>query len=101
MIMSLAFLVPGLVAFSVGEAILIPIPDVMLHEIASPELKGTYYGIGESRYLGYFIGPVIGGVFLQAGRPLFGVQAAVIAGMAYLVLARVPNTAHRPQGGNR
>jgi MFS family permease len=101
MIVSLAFLVPGLVAFSGGEAILIPIPDVMLHEIASPELKGTYYGIGESRYLGYFIGPVIGGVFLQAGRPLFGVQAAVIAGMAYLVLARVPNTAHRPQGGNR
>ena len=97
MTVSLAFLVPGLVAFSVGEAILIPIPDIMLHGISSPELKATYYGIGESRYLGYFIGPVLGGVFVQACRPLFGVQAAVIAGIAYLVLARVPDTTHSPQ----
>lgn len=91
---SLAFLVPGVLAFSAGEAILIPIPDIMLHEIAPPDLKATYYGLGESRYLGFFLGPVIGGAFLQAGHAIFGIQAAVLAAAAYLVLARIPDTAH-------
>jgi MFS family permease len=91
---SLAFLVPGILAFSAGEAILLPIPDIMLHEIAPPDLKATYYGLGESRYLGFFIGPVIGGACLQAGHLIFGIQAAVVAAAAYLILARIPDIAH-------
>jgi MFS family permease len=94
---SLAFGVPGLLAFSAGEAILLPIPDIMLHEIATPDLKATYYGLGESRYLGYFIGPVIGGACLPMGHLVFGIQAAVLAAVACLILARIPDTAHPPE----
>jgi hypothetical protein len=94
---SLAFGVPGMLAFSAGEAILLPIPDIMLHEIAPPYLKATYYGLGESRYLGYFIGPVIGGACLPMGHPVFGIQAAVLAAVACLILARIPDPTHRSE----
>lgn len=95
--MSLAFGVPGMLAFSAGAAILLPIPDIMLHEIATPDLKAIYYGLGESRYLGYFIGPVIGGACLPMGHLVFGIQAAVLAAVACLILARIPDTAHPPE----
>jgi hypothetical protein len=94
---SLAFGVLGTLAFSAGEAILLPIPDIMLHEIAPPYLRAIYYGLGESRYLGYFNGPVIGGACLPMGHPVFGIQAAVLAAVAFLILARIPDPAHCPE----
>jgi MFS family permease len=73
------FLYIGVVAWTVGEAVMVPLPDVLIHEYTPPERRGAYFGLAELRYLGFFLGPVAGGALLPLGTGLyFGSMAVVI-----------------------
>lgn len=59
--------------FALGESVLFPMPDVYLHKVAPERHKAAYFGIGELRYLGFLIGPTLGGWLLGLGPVVFGV----------------------------
>ncbi|MGI5325329.1 MFS transporter [Actinomadura nitritigenes] len=75
----LAWMYAGIVFWTVGEGILLPMPDMAVHEMASDELKGAYFGLSEVRQLGFFLGPLAGGLLLDAGTaPYFAVMGTSI-----------------------
>ncbi|MCQ8772078.1 MFS transporter [Streptomyces sp. AA8] len=71
-------LLAGVFAWTVGEAILMPMADLITHRIAPDEEKGAFFGALEIRYLGFFAGPILGGALLGGGTwNYFGVMAAI------------------------
>ncbi|MEU8799116.1 MFS transporter [Spirillospora sp. NPDC048819] len=75
----LAWLYAGIVFWTIGEGVLLPMPDMAVHEMASDEHKGAYFGLSEVRQLGFFLGPFAGGFLLDAGTtPYFAVMGAFI-----------------------
>jgi MFS family permease len=85
----LAVLALGTVAFALGEALLYPVGDMLLHNASTPTTRGTYFGAGELRYVGFFLGPVLGGALLEIGRTVYLVAALVITALGAAVLARL------------
>jgi len=75
----LAWLYAGIVFWTIGEGVLLPMPDIAVHEMASGEHKGAYFGLSEVRQLGFFLGPFTGGLLLDAGTtPYFLVMGTFI-----------------------
>lgn len=79
---------PWLVAvflLSVGEAVLFPLFNVLIDEMAPPHLKGSYFGASALSGLGWALAPLVGGWLLQVwgGPALF----AVMTGICVLVFA--------------
>lgn len=54
----------GIVFWTIGEGTLLPMPDMAVHQLASDEKKGAYFGLSELRYIGFFLGPILGGALL-------------------------------------
>ena len=82
------YLFAAVVFWTLGEAILLPLPDIAVHTLASADRKGTYFGLSELRYLGFFVGPALGGWLLEAAVPVyFGVMAVAVF-PAVVLLAR-------------
>ena len=86
-----ALLYAAIVLWTLGEAILLPLPDVAVHSLATDDLKGAYFGLSELRYLGFFVGPVLGGALLDLSVPVY------FAVMAALVLLCVPLLLRTPR----
>ncbi|WP_067033503.1 MFS transporter [Streptomyces dysideae] len=78
----------GIVFWTVGEGVLLPLPDIAVHEIASDDRKGTYFGVAEIRYLGFFAGPFVGGLLLGGDAVYFVVMALSIFVCAPLLMSR-------------
>ncbi|MGW1539059.1 MFS transporter [Streptomyces sp. NPDC002309] len=78
----------GVVFWTVGEGVLLPLPDIAVHEIARDDRKGTYFGVAEIRYLGFFAGPFAGGLLLGGGVLYFVVMALSIFVCAPLLMTR-------------
>jgi MFS family permease len=74
----------GVVFWTVGEGTLVPIPDMLVHEIAVDGRKGLYFGLSDARQFGFFAGPVVGGLLLA------GSTAAYFAVMGAMIFACVP-----------
>ncbi|WP_033136547.1 MFS transporter, partial [Aeromonas finlandensis] len=79
---------PWLIAvflLSVGEAVLFPLFNVLIDEMAPPHLKGSYFGASALSGLGWALAPLVGGWLLQVwgGPALF----AVMTGICVLVFA--------------
>lgn len=81
------FLYLGVVTWTVGEAVLIPMPDVLIHEHTPPERSGAYFGLAELRYVGFFLGPVTGGALLTVDDGAYFGLLAVIVLLAWPPLA--------------
>jgi MFS family permease len=83
------FLYAGVVLWTVGEALLLPMPDMIIHAITPADRRGTYFGLAELRYLGFFVGPVVGGALLPHGAwPYFATIAAIFFLAAPLLAGR-------------
>lgn len=91
----LVMLYLGIVFWTVGEGVLLPMPDIAVHEIAVDNRKGTYFGVAEIRYLGFFAGPLVGGLLLANNAVYFAVMALGIFVCAPLLMARSANAAKR------
>ncbi|MNZ99581.1 putative transporter [compost metagenome] len=77
-----ALLWPWLVAvflLSVGEAVLFPLFNVLIDEMAPAHLKGSYFGASALAGLGWALSPLVGGWLLQVwgGPALFTVMTAI------------------------
>ncbi|WP_368205929.1 MDR family MFS transporter [Aeromonas sp. s5] len=77
-----ALLWPWLVAMfllSVGEAVLFPLFNVLIDQMAPAHLKGSYFGASALAGLGWAFSPMVGGWFLQVwgGPALFAVMTAI------------------------
>ncbi len=77
-----ALLWPWLVAvflLSVGEAVLFPLFNVLIDEMAPAHLKGSYFGASALAGLGWALSPLVGGWLLQVwgGPALFAVMTAI------------------------
>ena len=60
----------AVIIFSIGESILFPCYDIIMGNIAPSDKRALYCGIGEIKQIGFFLGPVIGGLVLNSGREL-------------------------------
>jgi MFS family permease len=74
----------GVVLFTLGEVLLFPLPDIFAARIATPGNEGRLMGLVDLRYLGFFIGPTLGGFALDVG------PAVLALGLASLALALLP-----------
>lgn len=76
---SIWMLAPAVLLFALGEAILLPMPDVLLHKAAPDAHKAAYFGFAELRYLGFLVGPAVGGWLLSLGPYPWGLGFAAAA----------------------
>jgi MFS family permease len=81
------FLYAGVVLWTVGEALLLPMPDMIIHAITPEDRRGTWFGLAELRYLGFFVGPVVGGALLPHGPWPYVVTMAAVFFLAVPLLA--------------
>ncbi|MEU3310622.1 MFS transporter [Nocardiopsis sp. NPDC055551] len=89
----------AIVFWTLGEAILLPLPDIAVHAIATDDRKGTYFGLSELRYLGFFVGPVLGGVLLDLSAPVYFTGMALAIFLCVPLLSRTAK-ADLPLGNN-
>jgi len=61
---SILLLFVGITFWTVGEGILVPMPDMAVHEMSGDDQKGVYFGFSDIRQSGFFLGPLIGGFLL-------------------------------------
>ncbi|MEC1260402.1 MFS transporter [Bacillus swezeyi] len=89
-LLSIIFIV---VLFTTGEVLLFSMMDLLIDQIAHPELKGTYFGAMGFTQLGSVIGPWAGGMLLDAfgaGKPFFTfsiLALATLCGVPFLIAA--------------
>ena len=67
---------------TVGEILIFPSSSYLVDQLATDELRGTYYGAAQFRRIGHFIGPIAGGFLLKeaGGTVLFSVIAVTVLG---------------------
>lgn len=86
---AVGWLFAGIVLWTVGEGILLPMPDMAVNAIADDRRKATYFGLADIRYLGFFLGPVAGGFLLgEAGAVYFAVMGVAVFACAPLLVRR-------------
>jgi MFS family permease len=61
---SIVLLFVGITVWTVGEGILLPMPDMAVHELSGADQKGVYFGFSDVRQAGFFFGPLFGGFLL-------------------------------------
>ncbi|MNO44896.1 Tetracycline resistance protein, class B [compost metagenome] len=88
---AIAFFI-GVVIFTVGEVLMFTMTDVLIDQIAKPELRGTYFGVFGFNNLGNVIAPLLGGYLLDKFGPsssviIFSIIALTTAfGLPFLLL---------------
>ncbi|MEH7441261.1 MFS transporter [Bacillus sp. JJ1122] len=67
---------------TIGEILIFPSSSYLVDQLATDELRGTYFGAAQFRKLGHFIGPIVGGFLLKeaGGIVLFPVIAVAVLG---------------------
>lgn len=112
------FLAAGLIGFSfvngwviailsmalltIGEILIFPSNNMMIDQLAPEHLRGTYFGAGQFRKIGNFLGPIFGGWLLShyQGQIMFWTITAVslvsilfftAGNRSYLKKSRLPN----------
>ncbi|MGD8191912.1 MDR family MFS transporter [Brevibacillus ginsengisoli] len=75
-------LILSMVIFSIGEILCFVLTEVVIGQLSPNDLRGTYYGASEFKFLGASIGPVIGGALLQKlgyqqGALIFGILMGI------------------------
>jgi MFS family permease len=70
----------SMLVLTLGEIFVFPLGGVIIDRLASEELRGTYFGANGLRSIGFFAGPWLGGLLLDAtnGPLLFLVTAGVV-----------------------
>ncbi|WP_207848115.1 MULTISPECIES: MFS transporter [unclassified Pseudomonas] len=80
----------AVVVFSIGETLLFPCFEVFMDKIAPAHNKALYFGAGEVKQIGFFLGPLLGGVlFTAGGSHLLIVSCALCIALAAAALYQV------------
>lgn len=80
--------VSAMIIFTIGEIFLFPSTSVFIDKIAPESLRGTYFGAGQFKSIGFSLGPIVGGWLLKQynGQILFGCMAIVVMLSIYCFL---------------
>lgn len=80
--------ISAMIIFTIGEIFLFPSTSVFIDQIAPESLRGTYFGAGQFKSLGFSLGPIVGGWLLKQynGQILFGCVAIVVMFSIYCFL---------------
>lgn len=72
----------AVVLVTVGEILIFPSSSYLVDQLATDELRGTYFGAAQFRRIGHFIGPIAGGFLLKegGGTLLFSVISVTVLG---------------------
>lgn len=67
---------------TIGEILIFPSSSYLVDQLATDELRGTYFGAAQFRRIGHFLGPIAGGYLLNeaGGTVLFSFIAAAVLG---------------------
>ncbi|WP_233236792.1 MFS transporter [Bordetella sp. LUAb4] len=69
----------GVIIFSIGETFLFPSFDTLLDQIAPEDRKALYFGAGETKQIGFLLGPIGGGfAYAQFGSSTLLILCAVL-----------------------
>ncbi|MGG1677151.1 MDR family MFS transporter [Neobacillus sp. NRS-1170] len=55
----------SMVLLTIGEILIFPSNSMMMDKLAPEQLRGTYFGAGQFRKIGNFLGPIFGGFLLS------------------------------------
>lgn len=69
----------GATLFTLGEVILFPLPDIAAAKLATAENRGKLMGLIDIRYLGFFVGPAMGGVLLDFSEASLAIVLCVLS----------------------
>ncbi len=72
----------GATLFTLGEVILFPLPDIAAARLSTRESRGRLMGLVDIRYLGFFVGPTLGGALLDRSP---GALVALLCGCALVI----------------
>lgn len=77
------------VLFTLGEILIFPSNNMMMDHLAPEHLRGTYFGAGQFRKIGNFLGPIVGGFLMGhlSGQLMFWIIAVVSLGSMMFFLA--------------
>ncbi|GAM16118.1 MDR family MFS transporter [Mesobacillus selenatarsenatis] len=72
----------AIVFITIGEILIFPSSSYLVDQLATDELRGTYFGAAQFRRIGHFLGPIAGGYILSeaGGTVLFSFIALVVLG---------------------
>jgi MFS family permease len=81
----------SVVFLTIGEILIFPSSSVLIDELAPDHLRGTYFGAGQFRKIGNFIGPILGGYLMSQfnGRIMFSIISLVV--LASIVFFKIGN----------
>jgi MFS family permease len=72
----------SIVLLTLGEILIFPSNSMLIDQLAPDHLRGTYFGAGQFRKVGNFLGPIIGGFLLSHyhGQIMFWTISLVVLG---------------------
>lgn len=73
---------------TIGEILIFPSSSYLVDQLATDELRGTYFGAAQFRRIGHFIGPIAGGFLLkEAGSHILFtvVSLAVLCSILFFI----------------
>lgn len=72
----------SIIILTFGEILIFPSNSMLIDQLAPDHLRGTYFGAGQFRKIGNFLGPVFGGYLLSNyhGQIMFWVISLVVLG---------------------
>jgi MFS family permease len=79
---------------TLGEILIFPANSILIDQLAPDHLRGTYFGAGQFRKIGSFVGPIIGGYFLTHldGQKMFWLISIIT--LTSIFFFTVGNRAH-------
>ncbi|MBT2679747.1 MFS transporter [Bacillus sp. ISL-35] len=80
--------ITAIVFITVGEILIFPSSSYLVDQLATDELRGTYFGAAQFRKIGHFLGPIAGGYLLKetGGTILFMfISLAVLGSILFFV----------------
>ncbi|MFB6468254.1 MDR family MFS transporter [Cytobacillus sp. Hz8] len=74
--------VVAILILTLGEILVFPSNSLLIDQLAEEQLRGTYFGAGQFRKIGHFLGPILGGYLLShtGGSLLFIIIAIITFG---------------------
>lgn len=58
----------AIIFITIGEILIFPSSSYLVDQLATDELRGTYFGAAQFRRIGHFLGPIAGGYLLNGRR---------------------------------
>ncbi|MDQ6597420.1 MDR family MFS transporter [Bacillus salipaludis] len=79
----------SIILLTLGEILIFPSSSILIDHLAPENLRGAYFGAGQFRKIGNFLGPVLGGFLLSHvhGQVMFWIITVITLGSLFFFTA--------------